>query len=145
MAKQILSEEFKRMQKLAGITNESNSASKFKGSKFGDEEGNLFSVEEVYDFVKKNKQKYFKPNFPISKIENNLEWWDKLYSLDNKEHKKRMMAADTSYPLLVLKDKNGLSVADGLNRLYKAVNVENKDKIDIYLVDKEDIMFLAKK
>lgn len=120
-------------------------ASKFKGSHFGDDDGNSFSVEEIYDFVEKNKKKYLKKDFPISKIEDQLEWWDKLYSLDNPDHKKRMMAAKTSYPLLVIKEKEGnLSVADGLNRLYKAVNIEEKKKIDVYLINKKDIMKFAK-
>jgi hypothetical protein len=40
--------------------------------------------------------------------------------------------------------ENGvLSVADGLNRLYKAVNVEGKRCLDVYLVPKEDIMHFA--
>jgi disulfide oxidoreductase YuzD len=119
--------------------------SKFVGSEFGDEEGNLFSVEEVYEFVEANKEKYFKSNFPISKLIHNLEWWDKNYDINNKEHKRRMMNSDTSYPLLVVKEKNNLSVADGLNRLYKAVNIENKKNIDIYFINKEDIMSLNKK
>ena len=119
--------------------------SKFVGSEFGDEEGNIFSVEEVYEFVEANKEKYFKSNFPISKLIHNLEWWDKNYDINNKEHKRRMMNSDTSYPLLVVKEKNNLSVADGLNRLYKAVNIENKKNIDIYLINKEDIMSLNKK
>jgi len=119
--------------------------SKFVGSEFGDEEGNIFSVEEVYEFVEANKEKYFKSNFPISKLIHNLEWWDKNYDINNKEHKRRMMNSDTSYPLLVVKEKNNLSVADGLNRLYKAVNIENKKNINIYLINKEDIMSLNKK
>ena len=118
----------------------------FKGSHFGDEEGNEFSVEKVYDFVKKNKEKYFHPNFPISKIEHNIEWWNKNYDIKNKEHKERMMNSDTSYPLLVVVEKgNNLSVADGLNRLYKAIKVEKKKTLPIYLVTKKEIENLKEK
>ena len=35
----------------------SESKDYFKGSHFGDEEGNEYSVEDVYEFVKKNKKK----------------------------------------------------------------------------------------
>lgn len=120
----------------------------FKGSHFGDEKGkNLFSVEKVYDFVKKNKKKYLKNNFPLDKIKHNLEWWNNNYDIENKAHKKRMMNADTSYPILVIKEKDGnLSVADGLNRLYKAINIEKKDTLPVYYIsNKKDIEDLKEK
>ncbi len=120
----------------------------FKGSHFGDEKGkNLYSVEKVYDFVKKNKKKYLKNNFPLDKIKHNLEWWNKNYDIENKAHKKRMMNADTSYPILVIKEKDGnLSVADGLNRLYKAIKIEKKDVLPVYYIsNKKDIEDLKEK
>lgn len=120
----------------------------FKGSHFGDEKGkNLYSVEKVYDFVKKNKKKYLKNNFPLDKIKHNLEWWNNNYDIENKAHKKRMMNADTSYPILVIKEKDGnLSVADGLNRLYKAIKIEKKDVLPVYYIsNKKDIEDLKEK
>ena len=109
----------------------------FQGSTFGDEQGNNFSVEEVVKFAK-SKPEYFKKDFPLSKIKHDLSWWQ--------GDKERMMKADTSYPLLVLKNDDGhLSVADGLNRMKKAIDVEDKKTIDVYLVPKKDIMHLAKK
>ena len=51
-----------------------------------------------------------------------------------------MMSADTSFPLLVIQNKSyGLSVADGLNRLKKARDIEHKKAIDVYIVPEEDI------
>ena len=113
----------------------------FKGSRFGDEKGEkTYSVEKVYDFAKKNKVKYFKNKFPLSKIAHNLEWWNKNYDISNKEHKKRMMDSDTSFPLLVIKEKDGnLSVADGLNRLYKAIKIEKKKSLPVFLIDRKDL------
>jgi len=112
----------------------------FTGSKFGDEDGNEFSVETVYDFVKKNKKKYFKEKFPLKKIEHNLKWWNKIYDIKNSKHKERMMNADTSFPLLVVIEKNGnYSVADGLNRLYKAIKIEKRKTLPVYVVNKNDI------
>jgi hypothetical protein len=136
--------EAQRLQKLAGIT---EAKDYFKGSYFGDEDGNdLYSVEKVYDFVKKNKTKYLKNNFPLDSIKHNLKWWGKHYDINNKDHKERMMNADTSYPLLVIKEKNGnLSVADGLNRLYKAIKIEKKENLPVYFIsDKSDIKDLKK-
>ena len=55
----------------------------------------------------------------------------------------RMMRADVSYPLLVIIEDGCLSVADGLNRMYKAINVLGMTHIDVYLVPKEDIIGLT--
>jgi hypothetical protein len=115
----------------------------FTNSKFGDDEGNLFYVEEIYDFVYSNSDKYYHKKYPLEKLKHNLEWWNKLYDIKNIDHKKRMMRANTSFPLLVVKEKNNLSVADGLNRLYKAIKIEKRDHLPIYLVPKKDIMKLA--
>ena len=56
------------------------------------------------------------------------------------------MNADTSFPLLVIQNDDGhLGVADGLNRMKKAVDVEKKQTIDVYLVPKKDIMKFSEK
>ena len=74
------------------------------------------------------------------------EWWKKNYDIKNKEHKERMMNADTSYPLLVVVEKgNNLSVADGLNRLYKAIKIEKKKTLPVYIVTKSEIEDLKEK
>lgn len=115
----------------------------FTNSKFGDDEGNIFFVEEIYDFVHNNSDKYYHKQYPLEKLKHNLEWWNKTYDIKNADHKKRMMKANTSFPLLVVKEKNNLSVADGLNRLYKALKIEKRTHLPIYLVPKNDIMKLA--
>ncbi len=97
------------------------------------------SVPIVVKFAEKNKEKYFIKDFPISELEHNLEWWDKQNKEDPDKSNKRMMNADTRYPLLVIKHKNNLSVGDGLNRLKKTRDVEKKKTIDIYLVPEEDM------
>ena len=134
-------------EKISGSKiNVTESKNYFKDSHFEDDQGNEFSVEKVYDFVKKNKNKYFHANFPISKIKHNIEWWNKNYNIKNKEHKERMMNADTSYPLLVIVEKgNNLSVSDGLNRLYKAIKIEKKKTLPVYLITKSEIEHLKKK
>jgi hypothetical protein len=107
----------------------------FAGSYFSDNLGRRFSVEDVVAYAQQNHDKYYCPNFPVSKIVHDLSYWQ--------GDEQRMMNADTSYPLLVLIEDGVLSVADGLNRLYKAVNVEGKRCLDVYLVPKEEIMHFA--
>jgi len=104
------------------------------------DKGEKRDVAKVVKFAEKNKKKYLKKDFPINKLKHNLEWWDKQNEKDPEKSHQRMMKADTSYPLLVIKnDSYGLSVADGLNRLKKAMSIEKKKVIDIYLVPEEDI------
>jgi len=137
-----LQENIQRIKEVMGLILEKKDY--FKGSEFGDDDGNKFSVEDVYDFVKKNKKKYYKKDYPLEKIKHNLKWWNKNYDIKNSEHKERMMNADTSYPLLVVIEKNGNhSVADGLNRLYKAIKVEKKKKLPVYVVNKSEIEHLS--
>lgn len=116
----------------------------FKGSHFSDDDGNTWSVEKVYKFVKRNKEKYYHQRFDLDKIKHNLKWWKKLYSLKNPEHKERMLKADTKFPILVIKDGDNLSVCDGLNRLWKAIKIEDRKTLPVYLFDKEDILHLKK-
>lgn len=112
----------------------------FKDSVMEDDKGVKRSVEAVVKFAEKNKKKYLKQDFPISKLKHDLKWWDKQNKVDPKSSNARMMKADTSYPLLVIKNKSyGLSVADGLNRLKKAIDVENKKVIDVYIVPEQDL------
>ena len=105
-----------------------------------DDNGTKRSVDAVVKFAEKNKKLYLKKDFPISKLKKELKWWDKQNKEDPEKSNKRMMKADTSYPLLVIKSEGyGLSVADGLNRLKKAMDIEKRETVDIYLVPEEDI------
>lgn len=104
------------------------------------DKGEQWSVPKVVEFVEKNKSKYLKKDFPLSKLKHELKWWNKQNEEDPDASNARMMKADTSFPLLVIKNKSyGLSVADGLNRLKKATDVEKRDTIDVYLVPEEDV------
>lgn len=117
-----------------------NVTESFKDGIMTDDNGVKRSVEAVVKFAEKNKNKYFQKDFPISKLEHDLKWWNDQNKEDPEKSNTRMMRADTSYPLLVIKNKSyGLSVSDGLNRLKKAKDVENKKNIDVYIVPEEDI------
>jgi hypothetical protein len=108
----------------------------FKGSTFSDEQGNEFDVETVVAFAKENANRYLR-TVPMSKIEHDLEWWEQ------DPNKERMMGTDTRYPILVVVDRGHWSVADGLNRMKKARDVEHKTAMAAYVVPKEDIAHLA--
>ena len=102
-----------------------------------DETGKSYRVEDIYDYAKKHT-KLIK-NLPISETDA-LEWWDKQYDMSNKAHKKRMMDADTSVPVLGIRQEDGtISITDGLNRIKKAKTVEEKDTIPAYVIDKADM------
>jgi len=104
------------------------------------DKGEKWSVPKIVKFAEKNKEKYFKKDFPISKLKHELKWWDKQNKEDPKHSNERMQKADTSYPLLVIKNSSyGLSVADGLNRLKKAISIEDRETIDVYIVPEKDI------
>jgi len=95
-----------------------------------------YMVKDVYDWAKKNTKIV---TLPI-KDTDALEWWDKQYDMDNKAHKKRMMDADTSFPVLGIRQKDGtISISDGLNRIKKAHDVENKKEIKAYVIDQKDL------
>jgi hypothetical protein len=102
----------------------------FSGSKFSDGVKEWY-VEDVLEYVQENHERYFRGDFPVSELVHNLRWWQGDES--------RALRADTRYPLLVLIENGEYNVCDGLNRLWKIVNVEGKDLTDIYLVPKEDI------
>ena len=106
----------------------------FAGSQFCDSIGRCFSVEAVVKYAQDNHDKYFRPGFPLEHIKHDLSWWQ--------GDPERMMRADVRYPLLVIIEDGVLSVADGLNRMYKAINVLCMTHIDVYLVPKEHIVHL---
>ena len=95
-----------------------------------------YMVKDVYDWAKKNTKPV---TIPI-KDTDALEWWDKQYDMDNKAHKKRMMDADTSFPVLGIRQKdNKISIADGLNRVKKAHDIEHKKSVKAYVIDQKDL------
>ena len=56
----------------------------FKDSIMTDDKGTKRSVESVVRFAENNKEKYFKKNFPINKLEHDLKWWDDQNKKDTK-------------------------------------------------------------
>jgi hypothetical protein len=103
-----------------------------------DETGKKYRVKDIYDFAK-SKKEFFIKDLPI-KDTDALEWWDKQYDMDNKEHKERMEKADTSVPVLGVRQEDGtISITDGLNRIKKAHHLEKKTTISAYVIDKKDM------
>jgi hypothetical protein len=103
-----------------------------------DETGKKYRVKDIYDFAK-SKKEFLVKDLPI-KDTDALEWWDKQYDMDNKEHKERMEKADTSVPVLGIRQEDGtISITDGLNRIKKAHSMERKKTIPAYVIDKSDM------
>ena len=99
-----------------------------------DETGKKYRVKDIYDFAK-SKQEFFIQNLPIQDTDA-LEWWDKSYDMDNKDHVARMKQADTSTPVLGIRQEDGtISIADGLNRIKKASTIEKKKTIPAFVID----------
>ena len=112
----------------------------FTGSQFSNEHGDSWNVEDVIEFAKSDSS-YLHKNYPIDEIKNQLSWWE-----DNKEQRIRMKKSDTSFPILIIIEKDGTtSVADGLNRLKKAISIEKRDTIPAYVVPMKDIQHLKVK
>ena len=103
-----------------------------------DETGKKYRVGDIYKFAKSNKE-FFVEDLPIKETDA-LKWWDKQYDMDNPQHKKRMEKADTSVPVLGIRQEDGtISITDGLNRIKKAHSMEGKKTIPAYVIDKTDM------
>ena len=100
--------------------------------------GKKYHVKDIYDFAKSNP-KFFVKDLPIEDTDA-LEWWDKQYDMKNENHVQRMQNADTSVPVLGIRQEDGtISIADGLNRVKKAHSIEGKATIPAYVIDKKDM------
>ena len=109
----------------------------FTDSQFSNEHGDSWLVQAVIKFAKSNSS-YLHKKYPIKKIKNQLSWWE-----DNKEQRIRMKKSDTSFPILITIEKDGIkSLADGLNRLKKAISIEKRDTLPAYVVPMADIQHL---
>ena len=103
---------------------------------YSDVTNKVYKVADIYAWAKNNTKQV------TTDIKNTdaLEWWHKQYDMDNKAHKKRMMDADTSYPILGIRQEDGtISVADGLNRVKKAHTIEKKKTVPAYVINQKDL------
>ncbi len=100
--------------------------------------GKKYRIKDIYDYAK-SKKEFFIKDLPIKETDA-LKWWDKQYDMDNPKHKERMENADTSVPVLGIRQKDGtISITDGLNRIKKAHSMEGKKTIPAYVIDKDDM------
>ena len=126
MKKQILSEQFKRMQKLVGILNEDwdnedwllyNDGIDYKGK-----------IKDIVDMAKK---------YPLVDIELSRIGESPIYDKDNI---KRASKADyTKFPIVAVDlGNNGVGVLDGNHRVFQA-REDGKTKLKGYLIPLKDI------
>lgn len=104
-------------------------------------EGVEYSVDKVLDVIRKKKLKPVE----LRTHKDYLGWALFEVTGDGKQvkdtlDKKRIKAADTSIPIIVIKsDVYGLIVVDGTHRLAKAYFIERKKTLPSYILTVDDI------
>lgn len=113
----------------------------WKDQKAKDDDGNEFSVGDLYKYIKNNE---IKAESIAIKDTDGVKWWKKQYSMKNPEHVKRLEKADTSYPVIAVRMKNGkYTIPDGLNRIMKLHN-DGETMVSAYVLSQKQFD-LAKK
>jgi len=129
MKKQNLSEEFRRMKKLAGIITENEDWDKENWLLHNDGIDYKGKIKDIVDMAKK---KYREVDIELSKIGKSP-----IYDKDNI---KRASKADyTKFPIVAVDlGTNGVGVLDGNHRVFQA-RKDKKTKLKGYLIPLEDI------
>ena len=92
----------------------------------------IWRVERVAEFAKGSVAK---EEVEISRISHDRTWWQGDVG--------RMMAADVSYPVLIVEHDDGKwSVADGLNRMEKSIQA-GASSLWAYVIKEKDILHLG--
>lgn len=103
--------------------------------------GETFSINKVHEIIEQK-------NIPISQLNsvNDLGWLLETSDSEGLRYKdlvdeKRVAAADTDTPMIVLDDPRcKLVVVDGLHRLTKAVQIEKRKTVPCYVLKYKDIV-----
>jgi disulfide oxidoreductase YuzD len=93
--------------------------------------GGTYSVPKMVSFAKKNKKLQ---KIPINLLTHNL----KTSNPRDPEFIERVQQTNLIYPIIVVKYPNGLFVADGIHRLYKAKSRKN-ETIKGYIIDHSEL------
>lgn len=98
----------------------------------------------LINFVLENKHKFLLKEVSIKDLYLGFIWWDKYpfnYKKVNPASKspQRVLKVDTEIPIILLKDKNKLFVLDGMHRLKKIRDIENKKTVMAYIVPIEEV------
>lgn len=104
---------------------------------FSDETG-TWRVPDLHEYAVENGKKV---SIPISKLMNNLEPSDHERGEDLPGHPLfiiRANDADLKFPILVVEYPDGLWIADGVHRLWKAKQKKRKN-IDAYLIKNDEL------
>lgn len=114
---------------------------KLEDQTFSDNNG-TYKVSDLYSFVKSNKQIQ---NIEIKKLLHNLEPSPEETGEDLPGHPdfvKRAKAAKLVYPIIVVNYPDGLWIADGVHRLWKAKALNHKT-IRGYIMNQSELKNLA--
>ena len=109
----------------------------YSEQEFSDKNG-VYSVGKMIEFAKKNKKPI---DIEIKKLLHNLEPSEHETGSDLPGHPefiKRAQNASLEFPIIVVKYPDGLWIADGVHRLWKA-NEEGKEKIRGYIYNDAEL------
>ena len=110
---------------------------KFEDQQFTDQDG-AYSVIDLIDYAQKNK----KPEeIEVKELMHNLEPSPEETGSDvpgSPEFIARAEKASLEFPILVIKYSDGLWIADGVHRLWKAVQ-QKQNYIKGYILNKDEI------
>jgi len=104
---------------------------------YSDNDGE-WDVPDIFEYAKENGKKV---KIPIEKLLNNFDPspYEKPDEIPGSpEFIERSNKSDLSYPLIVIKYPDGLFIADGVHRLWKARDKGLKE-VKVYLIDHLDL------
>ena len=131
-----LNENILRVKELMGIAESIDKTAGVWDTNEHFKDGSDFRIEfKVSDVIDLSKDKPVK-NIYVKDIHYNFEGRKE----DDSETSKRVMKADLSYPILVVKNENGkiFALLDGTHRLEKAIQLKHK-KIKSKVFNKEEL------
>jgi len=108
------------------------------GQSFGFDETEEWSVPELITWAENNAEHRRLPvaHLAADNLDDDSGQADE--PLDSPEFHDRAMASSLEYPIIVIRDGDGLTVADGLHRLFKAREL-GEQTISAYVIDREDL------
>lgn len=105
---------------------------------FSDKDG-IYSVKKMIRYAQSTKQVV---DLPVSVLMHNLETSENETGDDIPGHPlfiERAKRASLDYPIVVVNYDDGLWIADGVHRLWKAVKIQKLKSIKAYVLDRDEL------
>lgn len=105
---------------------------------------NVKKETPIINFVLENKDKFLLKEVSIKDLYLGFIWWDKYPFNFHKvkptsKSPNRVVEVNTKIPIILLKNKDRLFVLDGMHRLKKIRDIENKKSVMAYIVPIEEV------